>query len=117
MRSDEMHTHCVLQHDTTSWPPSLRDRTAIESAMSHLPALIALVAACERRQLAVDERRVFGESSYREDPFSICTTEFREHAARLDRAVQSADREINDALAVVHAVETPSAARDATVSE
>lgn len=100
--------HCVLAHDDTHWPVSPEDRAAIESAMNHMPSLVALVAACENRRIAIDARREFGARSYRENPFSILSTEFKEHAAGLDDSIRAAERDLDVALAAVHAVVAPS---------
>ena len=96
--------HCVLGHDDSNWSVTPENRAAIASAMNHMPALIALVSACESRRLAIDARREFGERSYGTNPYSITTSEFKEHATRLDRAIRDAESAVNSALTAVHAV-------------
>ena len=68
---NEKVDHCVLEHGGTNWPMSPENRAAIVSAMNHMPTLITLVAACERRRLVLDARREFGSRAYQENPFSI----------------------------------------------
>lgn len=100
--------HCVLEHGGPNWPVSPGNRAAIESATNHMPALITLVAACERRRLVLDARSEFGARSYQEDPFSILSTDFKEHAASLDSLIRAAKRDLDAALVAVHAVVAPS---------
>jgi hypothetical protein len=100
--------HCVLAHGGTEWPVTPENRAAIESALNHMPALIALVAACERRRLALDARREFGERSCRENPYSILDAVFKEQATSLDGAIGAAEQDLDGALTAVHAVVTPS---------
>jgi hypothetical protein len=107
---NEEMDHCVLSHGGPKWSVTPEDRAAIESAMNHMPALIALVAACERRRLALDARREFGERSYRENPYSILDAAFKEQAASLDGATRAAEQDLNGALSAVHAVVAPSTA-------
>jgi hypothetical protein len=99
---DEEANDCVLVHADTNWPVTPENRAAIESTMNHMPPLIALVAACARRRRALDARSKFGSRSYREDPYSILSAEFKEHAASLDDNIRVAERDLDDALASVH---------------
>lgn len=107
---NEEADHCVLSHGGTNWPVAAGNRVAIESAMNHMPALIELVAACERRQHAVAARREFGVRAYREDPYSILSDEFKEQASKLDAVISVAERELVAALDAVHIVGSPSGA-------
>ena len=98
--------HCVLEHGGTSWPISPENRAAIASAMNHMPTLIALLAACERRRHCLDARLEFGVRAYNEDPYNIATPEFRERAASLDRSTRLAENAIDVSVEAVHAVTT-----------
>lgn len=89
---NEKADHCVLQHGGTQWPITPEDRAAIETAMNHMPAVIKLIAACERRREALDARNAFGRRPY-----------LRE-AANLDEAIQSAESDLDAALIAVHAL-------------
>jgi thymidylate synthase len=72
-------------------------------ADGYVQSLVTLAVACDRRERAVDARREFGEQSYRRDPFSILTEEFKEKSEEMDRGVWIAQREVDEALSTVRA--------------
>jgi hypothetical protein len=109
-----------VDHEGANWPVSPENRAAIESAMNHMPALITLVAACERRRFALGARREFGSRAYQENPFSALSAEFEEFAALLDGNIRIAEHDLDAALIDIHAVNvtssTGSSAADGALS-
>lgn len=97
---------CVLEHGGPNWPVSPENRVAIESAMNHMPALITLVAACERRRQALVAHSEFYAVRSQEDPIGINTT-FEEHVLSLDNRLRAAEHDVDAALNAVHAVVSP----------
>lgn len=94
---------CPACHFVADWVPA-EYAAAFVAIANHGPALVGLLEACERWRAAIDERRRYGESVYRGNPFDLCSEPFRVESARLDRAIVDQQRDVLAALADVHAV-------------